>query len=259
VPGIRLSTGVSLHVVAAGHAEPPILFIHGGLCDHRSWGPQLAALSALYRCVAPDMRGTGSTSARKPFTVFQQARDLAALGDVLRLRSAVCVGHSLGGLVALLLNRERPDLVRGIVTIDTPLFPHSLPPQALSDAILSDDTLDPLAESIEMMTANSAPPVQRLVSSMMRSCSPEVAAGTLSGLEALADELPSLLVKAADRPFLSIWPASLPDEDRRWLDALVPRGENAVLEGTSHFPHLDAPDEVNSLLAAFLGEPFERP
>src|SRR5439155_15217760 len=97
------------------------------------------------------------------------------------------------------------------------------------------------------------------VTSMMRSCSAEVAAGALSELEPLGEELPALLSAASDRPFLSIWPAPLPDADRNWLESLVPGIQNVVLEGTGHFIHLDAPNETNALPCAFLGEPYERP
>ena len=32
-----------------------MVFVHGSLCDYRYWDPQLASLSAHYRCIAPSL------------------------------------------------------------------------------------------------------------------------------------------------------------------------------------------------------------
>ncbi|MCQ4384349.1 alpha/beta hydrolase, partial [Clostridioides difficile] len=44
-----LSSGISLPYVERGSGAP-MVFVHGSLCDYRYWDPQLASLSAHYRC-----------------------------------------------------------------------------------------------------------------------------------------------------------------------------------------------------------------
>ena len=49
-----LSSGISLPYVERGSGAP-MVFVHGSLCDYRYWDPQLASLSAHYRCIAPSL------------------------------------------------------------------------------------------------------------------------------------------------------------------------------------------------------------
>ena len=47
--------GVELHYISAGAGEPVIL-LHGGQGDYRSWEPQMAALSRYYRVISYSRR-----------------------------------------------------------------------------------------------------------------------------------------------------------------------------------------------------------
>ena len=35
---------------------PPLLLLHGSLCDFRTWGPALGPLSQCHRVIAPSLR-----------------------------------------------------------------------------------------------------------------------------------------------------------------------------------------------------------
>lgn len=98
----------------------PVLFLHGGLMDHRSWGNQLSLANA-FRMILPDTRGHGrSTGADLPVTYAAFADDVVALMDRLGLPSAAVVGFSDGGCSALHLSLHSPDRVTGLVLIGTP-------------------------------------------------------------------------------------------------------------------------------------------
>jgi len=43
--------GIDLHYISAGSGEPVIL-LHGGQGDYRSWEPQMADLSRYYRVIS---------------------------------------------------------------------------------------------------------------------------------------------------------------------------------------------------------------
>ncbi len=111
--------GASLHFSDVGSGSPVFLFIHGWGCDHACWSAQVADLSNEYRCIAVDLRGRGASQAIPPFGVGQALEDVAALIRALELPPVILVGHSLGGIIALALNGRYPDLVFGIVTIDS--------------------------------------------------------------------------------------------------------------------------------------------
>jgi len=92
--------GIDLYYVEAGSGEPLVLVMgFGG--DHSSWGFQLSALSAQYRVIAFDNRGSGRSSAPAlPYTTRMMADDAIALMDRLGIERAHILGVSLGGMIA---------------------------------------------------------------------------------------------------------------------------------------------------------------
>ena len=116
--------GVELHYISAGAGEPVIL-LHGGEGDYRSWEPQIAALSRYYHVISYSRRFNYPN--RNPqtaggFSVVTEAADLAALLKVLRLKKANLVGTSMGAATALTLALEHPGMVRSLVLAEPPLL-----------------------------------------------------------------------------------------------------------------------------------------
>lgn len=103
-----------------GDARPPVVLLHGGGQTRHSWGGTAARLAGDGRtAIALDARGHGD-SAWDPdgdYRVEAFAADLIAFLEELG-RPAVLVGASLGGMTALLVTGDRPDLVAGLVLVD---------------------------------------------------------------------------------------------------------------------------------------------
>lgn len=99
---LTMSDGARLRVVEQG-TGPAIVLIHGITLAASIWHYQLPELAASgYRVVAYDQRGHGdSTVGGEGLTLDRLAADLAEVLDALDLSSAVLVGHSMGGMVAL--------------------------------------------------------------------------------------------------------------------------------------------------------------
>lgn len=113
-------TGVGVTVLAEpGAAEPPAVFVHGvlawGTDDKYGFGHQ-RPLAKDRRLVFVDRRGHGdSPDLTGPFRTDYEvdARDLiSVLGDGAHL-----IGHSYGGVAAMLAAAERPDLIRSLALI----------------------------------------------------------------------------------------------------------------------------------------------
>jgi non-heme chloroperoxidase len=109
--------GVGLHYVEAG-AGDPVLFVHGGMSDFRTWAQQVGPFAERHRAVALSMRHhhpnewTGDASDYLPET---HAKDVAALIEALALAPVHLVTSSYGSDIGLLVARERPDLLRTLV------------------------------------------------------------------------------------------------------------------------------------------------
>jgi pimeloyl-ACP methyl ester carboxylesterase len=98
---------------------PPILLIHGTAA--RLWGTVVEELAEHGRVIAYDRRSFGA-SAHPPLADAERHReDAAALLRALGAAPAVVVGWSIGGVVALDLALEHPDLVRALVLVEPPL------------------------------------------------------------------------------------------------------------------------------------------
>ncbi len=108
--------GTSLHVETTGYGDP-IVLVHAGICDMRMWDPQVASLSRNHRVVRYDMRGYGRSSI--PPEPFAHHDDLLGLFHTLALGPAVIIGASYGGEVATAFALEHPELVRGLVLVNT--------------------------------------------------------------------------------------------------------------------------------------------
>jgi 3-oxoadipate enol-lactonase len=112
---------IVVHHRQDGRAQGPALVLANSLgTDLRVWDALLPHLPGSLRLVRYDKRGHGlSDVTAAPYTIAGLAQDLARLMDALELRSAVVCGLSIGGMIAQQLAATRPDLVRGLVLMDT--------------------------------------------------------------------------------------------------------------------------------------------
>src|SRR5690606_29944369 len=106
---------LEMAVVERG-SGPVLLLVHGFPLDHQMWQPQLDALSADFRVIAPDLRGFGATGLTtdtelpERITMEQLADDMARLLDALAIDEPVhFCGLSMGGYVAWQFWRKYPE------------------------------------------------------------------------------------------------------------------------------------------------------
>ncbi len=121
VARVLLATGVTLEYVERGNpAGTPVIFLHGVTDSWRSFEHVLPLLPPSMRAIAITQRGHGGSS--RPDSGYRYrdfADDVAAFMDALEIRSAVIVGHSMGGLVAQRFAIDHPARTRGLVLLGT--------------------------------------------------------------------------------------------------------------------------------------------
>src|SRR3954451_8672275 len=114
---ISTDDGVRLYVEETGDGAP-VLFVHEFAGDHRSWEPQVRALSRRYRCIAYSARGYPPSDVPQDQEAYSQARavaDALAVLDGLGVERAHVVGLSMGGFATLHLGLRHPDRTRSLV------------------------------------------------------------------------------------------------------------------------------------------------
>lgn len=117
--------------IEAGPADGPlVIFIHGWPELGLVWRSQIEHFAAQgWRCVAPDMRGYGSSSiptASAAYAVRELARDMVELHEALGSEPAIWVGHDWGSAVAWAMASHHADRCRGVVNLCIPYFAHGL-------------------------------------------------------------------------------------------------------------------------------------
>lgn len=100
-----------------------LLLVHGALGDAEQMRPLADALDAVGRVSRVELPGHGCTplAADAPFAMARFAR---AIGDAARDQRGgddrpICVGYSMGGYAALVLEATQPGTLGGIVTLGT--------------------------------------------------------------------------------------------------------------------------------------------
>jgi pimeloyl-ACP methyl ester carboxylesterase len=122
------SDGTRLFAVDIGQG-PPVVFLHGGLADHRAALFRVAPLAKTLRLVCPDVRGSGRSIHTGSLSWDRLADDIAALLRHLGLERAVVGGTSMGSAVALRFALRHPRLLRGLILM-SPLYPGADRPMA---------------------------------------------------------------------------------------------------------------------------------
>ncbi len=115
--------GVSLYYELGGTHKPPIVLVHGSWDSHQDWEMVVPILAETFQVLTYDRRGhSQSERPAGPGSIHEDVSDLANLITQLDLAPAWIVGNSFGASIALRLASQRPELFRGLIAHEPPLF-----------------------------------------------------------------------------------------------------------------------------------------
>lgn len=112
------------------HADARTIILSSGLGGSGGyWAPQIEALSADFRVVTYDHRGTGRTGGEVPEAggIAAMADDVLEIALELGIERFDFMGHALGGLIGLDIALRRPDMIGQLVLVNawSKADPHS--------------------------------------------------------------------------------------------------------------------------------------
>jgi len=275
-------SGNELSYLDAGEG-PALLFVHGIMGSHRGWAQLVAELSSQWRVIAPDLFGHGSSA--KPlgdYSLGAHAATLRDLLDALDIESAIVVGHSLGGGVAMQFEYLFPERVSRLVLVDSGglgrevsllLRAATLPGAELVLPVLAAPVL---GKGVEW-AGRKVGAVTGLIGVRPRA---DTAEGW-HGIQSLADhdtrraflatarsviDAGGQTVSARSRlhrldriPVLIIWGGKdpiIPVSHAHDTHRAIPGSRLEVFDAAGHFPHLDDPDRFVTTLREFNASPW---
>lgn len=114
-----------------------IVFLHGFLENCIIWNPLAENLSSDYYCLMIDLLGHGKTSTiAHVHTMELMAEEVKMILEKLEVKSCTLVGHSMGGYVALAFAELYPEMVEGLVLMNSTPLPDSDEKKANRDRVL---------------------------------------------------------------------------------------------------------------------------
>jgi pimeloyl-ACP methyl ester carboxylesterase len=250
------------HSVAYRYAGegPPLVLLHGFLCDSRCWRRQLAGLSEHFRIVAWDAPGAGSSSdPPDPFTITDWAQCLAQFLDTVGIERAQVLGLSWGGILAQEFYRLYPDRVPALILCDTyPGWKGSLSESVCEKRLercFLESSLPP-EEFVprwvpEFFTEGASHELKEEMSAVVSDFHP---LGFRLMAKSSADTDTSDLLPNIEVPTLLLWG----DDDRRsptniaeQLRDAIPNAELTVIANAGHVSNMEQPEEFNSQVRRF--------
>lgn len=115
--------GVKTRYRQAGAGEPALILIHGLGASLECWQDNLAALSRQRRTIALDVVWFGKTDKpTREITGDYFAQFIAGFMDAVGVGSAVLVGNSMGGMIAVKTVLTYPKRVVGLVLVSSAGF-----------------------------------------------------------------------------------------------------------------------------------------
>ena len=243
------------------YVEPPagdgelLILVHGGWTDHTTWSMVVEPLARSFRVVRYDRRG----HSRSPYGPGPSPRrrdedDLVALIEALG-EPARLVGTSYGGSIVLAVAGRRPDLVRGVLAHEPPLF--GLAPDPEAEALMRSVQDQLAAGDVERGTRRFFEDVVLGPGAWERIPEPlrRAAMGNAQTFVDLREDpgwasLDVAAVARLDGPLTITRGSDSPDWLRRVAVGTAERlgCEARVIPGAGHAPHLTRPAELVAIV-----------
>ena len=250
--------GVSIAYEVRGEGELALVFVHGWCCDRSYWSEQLPHFAEKYKVVAIDLAGHGESGLnRKDWTIGAFGKDVVAVVNKLNLDQVVLVGHSMGGFVILEAARRMPQLVIGLVGVDTLQdFEFKFTQEQIDGWFtpFRSNYVEATRDVVRtMFTPNSDPALIEKIVADMSSAPQEVVLGALEGYVDFQNNEMIQVLQEVQAPIVCINsdvnPTNVETNQRYALSFKA-----KIMSGVGHFNMIEDPVTFNRLLEETIQE-----
>ncbi|MFZ2634830.1 MAG: alpha/beta hydrolase [Rectinemataceae bacterium] len=243
--------GLSLFFAAEGSGTP-ILFVHGNTGSSR-WFSRVMDMPG-YRTAAVDMPNFGRSAAMPGEVDLHAYADyMADFIEAAGLEGPILVGHSLGGAVAQALAVCRPELITGLVLVDSSAPYGLVTPEErnpLIEMMRKDRSF--LEKALSATVPTLADPV--FFASLVDDAVAMAAPAWIGNARALSRFDMKETCSEFKKPVLVIWGRKdyiISEKMARDTAAAFPDSELEIVEQVGHSPMVEDPALFKSMIAAF--------
>ncbi|WP_421760396.1 alpha/beta fold hydrolase [Devosia sp.] len=222
-------------------AGPAVVLLHGGLGNAGNWGFQVPALVAAgYQVIVIDSRGHGrSTRDDQPYSYELMGSDVLTVLDEVRVQRAAIVGWSDGACVGLILARQVPERISGVL-----FFACNMDPSGTLPFVLTPVIERCFSRHQKDYAALSATPgaFQRFVDavSLMQQTQPNYSTADLAEIT-----VPVTVALGEGDEFIK-------PEHADYLARSIAKARRVTLPGVTHFAPVQRPAVFNEAVLEFL-------
>lgn len=250
-----------VHYEVAGRGRPVIL-LHGWLGSWDYWADTMARLEGSYRCYALDFWGFGDSGKQRQETFFvsNYVALVEQFMDRMGIEAAPVIGHSMGGTVSLSLALAKPDRVKQVAVVGSPINGTSLSfwlklagmPVVAHFLWTVPYALSTFLKLYSLKATRQSDVWYKMV---MRDSSAATVESFFSSIRSLryTDLTPQM--GNITVPVLGIYGVAdiiVNPNQGKLLSQTLSHAQVAIMTGSGHFPMLDEPDLFNQYLIDFL-------
>lgn len=242
-------------------STPTLIFVHGLGSTQNYFYPIFYSIHGKYRCIAFDNYGAGRSKLDPNdanTSIPSIAADVLALMDARSVEKAVVIGYSMGGMVPTYLAATSPDRITAGICIG-PVHPTSAVAEIFRKRIplVQEGGMEAMANAIPFAAmGRTATPLQKSFAREMIMA--QEADGYIANCRAIetasppayADVKCPILIIAGDEDKSA--PVSGCKEIFQSLGTSQEQKDMKVMEGIGHWHCVEAGDEVESYIKAFL-------
>ena len=252
-----------IHVRRYGAGPRTAVLLHGLLGSSSNWAnlaPDLASRHPDYTFWCPDARNHGLSAHRELHSYEEMASDVTMLLDREGARSAVLIGHSMGGMTAMMANHLSPDRVSALAVLDFAPRAYASANRPILEAMArvsleGTSRRDVQSELLQQVDDERA--VKLVGTNLKRDPSRSGCFFWRLNLPALLDfldrmeeweqpadfgsEVPALFLRGEASPYIG-------KDDEALIRSIFPRSELRTISGAGHWLHADQPRAFMELL-----------
>ncbi len=263
MPFIKVNNA-NLYYEEEGSGDETIVFSHSYLMNSSHFKYQIAELKKAYRCLAYDHRGHGRSEVTAGgYDLDNLCRDAACFIEAMNCAPCHFIGLSIGGMIGMTIAVRRPELLKSLILIDSPVDMGSRIPLFIKNAfvtiprivgwrILSAATVASIFGKKFRRDPRNKEEIRywrEVIKSNDPSATVQIAKG-ITAQKGLVDKIHDIniptLVIAGEKDITA------GAGQAKKIAGLIPGARLEIIPDTGHVPPIEEPETVNNIINIFL-------